>query len=201
MSLSRNLNILECKTAVRAAFEGKGLFRSLSTRRELRCASSPFLVDRSGRPMLPAPLALLACPRTLGFAHARNDRCNDRSNSGTGPMKGMERRGILGRASLCHRSEWPGDPDRIRTCDPQLTEAITVTHVRDEYGLLHHVTELTRPAPRAPSGEGFANPRAGRSRRPGWIGTGTKMRLSENGTNRGFCRFVCCRCGEEREEK
>jgi hypothetical protein len=40
MRLSRNLNILQCKTAVRAAFEGKRLFRSLSTRRELRCASA-----------------------------------------------------------------------------------------------------------------------------------------------------------------
>jgi hypothetical protein len=38
MRLSRNLNILQCKTAVRAAFEGKWLFRSLSTRAEVRCA-------------------------------------------------------------------------------------------------------------------------------------------------------------------
>jgi hypothetical protein len=42
MRLSRNLNILQCKTVVRAAFEGKGLFRSLSTRSEpTNCSRLP----------------------------------------------------------------------------------------------------------------------------------------------------------------
>ena len=78
--LSRNLNILQCKIVVRAAFESKGFFRSLSTRRELRCASSPFDVARvAGAASTPAhtgfrPYAKRSLQRSIELRHRSDER-------------------------------------------------------------------------------------------------------------------------------
>jgi hypothetical protein len=67
MRLSRFLNILQCKTAVRAVFEGEGLFRSLSTHRELRCASSSFLVAPFRSPDVARAAGAASVPAHAGF--------------------------------------------------------------------------------------------------------------------------------------